>query len=135
MRIIALGCLLALAACYGNPDGGRNWAVNHGLEDVTRVESFKPTGPGSFIYSAQTNTVMTENDDGTAERIRRQWLAEALRAHGMCPLGYIIDNRAFVQNEQHRFANGGDIVYTGRCLSPAPPPPPPPRPFLPRERG
>ena len=113
MRIIALACLVALTACYGNPGSPRNGA---GLQDVARVESFAVTGRGAFTYRAQTNTVMTENPDGSAERIRRQWLAEALSARGMCAGGYVIDNRQFIQEQQGRFANGGDIVYTGRCL-------------------
>jgi hypothetical protein len=151
MRIIALCCLLALTACYRYPPPARNWAARPAptairvkfaelrarLEDVTRVENFAATGPGAFTYSVQTNTVMTENDDGAAERIRRQWLAEDLQARNLCAGGYVIDSRQFVQQEQGRFANGGDIVYNGRCLTPSSPSSPPPEPPRPpkAERG
>ena len=138
MRIIALCCLVALVGCADNPRPVRSFvaclggqppytdatAGCGGWEDVAHVDRLAVNSSGGFTFSAHTNTVMTENDDGAAERIRRQWLAEALRAHAICAAGYIVDSRRFVQQQQGRFANGGDIVYVGRCLSPAPPPPP-----------
>jgi hypothetical protein len=116
MRIIALGCLVALSACYGNNAPTRNWASNAGLQDVARIDNFKATGPAAFVYSARTNTVMTENDDGAAERIRRQWLAEALQARRMCAGGYVIDSRSLAPVQPGRFSNASDVVYVGRCL-------------------
>ena len=83
--------------------------------DVRVVNLAAGTG-GTFSFSARTNTVITENDDGAAERIRRDWLAEALTAAGMCRAGYVVDSRQFVQPDGGLFANGGDIVYAGRCL-------------------
>jgi len=109
MRLFALLCLCSLAGCVG----------------TARVEGFGPTGPSTFLYSAHTNTVMTANDDGTAERIRLGWIADALVAHAMCPLGYVVDTRSFVPDRNGPFGNGGDIHYAGRCLEEAPPPPPP----------
>jgi hypothetical protein len=103
MRALALLCLLPLAACVGSD----------------RHEGFTATGPNSFLYSARTSTVMTENDDGEAERIRRGWLAEALKSHAMCTAGYVVDIRRFVPSPATdagpQFANGGDIIYSGRC--------------------
>ena len=84
--------------------------------DQVRVDSFTPDTPGTFTYRAQTNTVMTANDDGAAEQIRRDWLAETLTANGLCGAGYVIETRRFVQPGEGPFGNGGDIVYTGRCL-------------------
>jgi len=84
--------------------------------ETARVEGFTATAPGAFLYSAQTNTVMTENDDGAAERIRRDWLADAVQAHGMCHDGYAVDTRRFIPAAEGRFGNGGWIFYTGRCL-------------------
>ncbi len=84
--------------------------------DPVRVESFVPGPPGTFTYSARTNTVMTENDDGEAEQIRLGWLAEDLKASGSCAKGYAIDSRRLVQEGPGIFANGGDIVYRGHCL-------------------
>jgi hypothetical protein len=81
-----------------------------------RVVSLTPGARGSFIFGARTNTVMTENDDGVAEQIRRDWLADALRYTATCRSGYVIDSRQFVQPQTGLFANGGDIVYSGRCL-------------------
>jgi len=115
MRLFALLCLFALAGCVGS----------------VRQEGFAASGPGTFLYSAHTNTVMTANDDGAAERLRREWIAEALRVHAMCPDGYAVDTRRFVPDADGPFANGGDILYAGRCLQPRPPPPPPAR----SERG
>ena len=69
MRALALLCLVSLAGCVGS----------------ARHEGFTPTGPALFLYSAQTNTVMTANDDGVAERLRRDWIADAVQAHAMCP--------------------------------------------------
>ena len=43
MRLLALICVAALAGCVG----------------TAREEGFAETGPAAFLYSAQTNTVMT----------------------------------------------------------------------------
>ena len=107
MRMLAVVSLLALAGCVGS----------------ARVEGFGATGPTSFQYSAQTNTVMTANDDGTAERLRRGWIVDALKVHAMCPDGYVIDTRHFAPDAAGPFGNGGEILYAGRCLEQAPAPP------------
>ncbi len=108
MRAIVLLCLLSLGGCV--------WSA--------RVEGFSASGPSSFLYTAHTNTVMTANDDGVAERLRRDWIADAVQAHGMCVAGYVIDTRRFVPDAVGLFANGGEILYSGRCLDQTPPPPP-----------
>jgi hypothetical protein len=104
MRALVLLCLIPLAACVG----------------TDRREGFTATGPNSFLYSARTSTVMTENDDGTAERIRQDWLVEALKAHAMCANGFVVDKRRFLPGPPTdagpQFSNGGDILYTGRCV-------------------
>jgi hypothetical protein len=103
MRALLLFCLIPLAGCIG----------------TDRNEGFAATGPNSFLYSARTSTVMTENDDGAAEHIRQNWLAAALRGHAMCPNGFILDSRRFVYNPPtsagSQFSDGGGIVYAGRC--------------------
>jgi hypothetical protein len=109
MRPLALLCLFSLVGCVGS----------------ARVEGFGATGPTSFLYSAQTNTVMTANDDGTAERLRRGWIADAVTAHAMCPDGYVVDTRRFVPNPEGPFGNGGEILYAGRCLQETAPASPP----------
>lgn len=126
MRALFLLCLIPLAGCVG----------------TDRHEGFTATGPDSFLYSARTSTMMTENDDGAAERIRRDWLAQALKAHDMCANGFVVDTRRFVPNPPTaagpQFSNGGDIVYAGRCtVASAPPAPPPitPPPAAPPVRG
>lgn len=100
MRPFLLFCLLSLAGCVGS----------------VRQEGFAASGPSSFLYTAHTDTVMTENDDGTAERLRRDWIADALQAHSMCPGGYVVDTRRFVPDAVGPFGNGGEILYSGRCL-------------------
>jgi hypothetical protein len=121
MRALALLCLMPLVGCVGSD----------------RNEGFTATGPASFLYSAHTSTVMTENDDGTAEHIRQGWLVAALQTHAMCSGGFIVDTRRFVPGPPTeagpQFSNGGDIVYSGRCAAPgvlpapiAPSPAPPP---------
>jgi hypothetical protein len=120
MRVLALLCVIPLAGCVG----------------TDRHEGFAATGPSTFLYSAHTSTMMTENDDGEAERIRQGWLVAALKTNGMCPTGYVVDTRRFMPGTPTaagpQFSNGGDIVYAGRCSIPgAPPPsiaPPPPAP-------
>lgn len=110
MRPLALLCLvpslLTLAGCVG----------------ADRHEGFTATSPNSFLYAARTSTVMTENDDGAAERIRQGWLIAALKAHGMCVNGYVVDTRRLVPGPPTesgpQFSNGGDIMYSGRCLTP-----------------
>ena len=109
MRVLTLLCVLSLIGCVGS----------------VHQEGFSATGPAAFLYSAHTNTVMTANDDGTAERMRRDWIAGALNAHAMCAQGYVIDTRRFVPDAAGPFGNGGDILYAGRCLAELPPPPPP----------
>ena len=109
MRALLLICLFSLVGCVGS----------------ARNEGFTATAADSFLYSAHTNAVITENDDGVAERLRRDWIADALEAHAMCPLGYVVDTRHFVPDADGPFANGGDILYAGRCLQELPPAPPP----------
>jgi hypothetical protein len=103
MRALVLACLVVLAGCIID-------------NDPVRVENFTADTPATFTYDAWTNTVMTANDDGAAEQIRRDWLAEALADHGMCAAGYVVETRQFEQPWEGPFGNGGDIVYTGRCL-------------------
>jgi hypothetical protein len=104
MRVLALFCLVPLVGCVGGD----------------RHEGFTATGPTAFLYSAQTSTMMTENDDGEAERIRQGWLADALKSHAMCANGYVVDTRRLVPavptDVGPQFSNGGDIVYSGRCV-------------------
>src|SRR5258707_9074257 len=108
MRLFVLCCLFSLAGCVGS----------------ARIEGFAANGPAAFLYSARTNTVMTANDDGTAERLRRDWIADAVKAHAMCADGYVIDTRRFVPDAIGPFGNGGDILHARRCLSNISPPPP-----------
>jgi hypothetical protein len=93
-----------------------------GCRGTVRHEGFAMAGPDAFLYSAHTNTVMTENDDGEAERLRRDWIVDALRFHGMCPDGYVIDTRRSVPDAVGPFGNGGDVLYSGRCVNNVPPP-------------
>jgi len=71
MRADALACLAVVGGCTID-------------RDPVRVESFAADAAGTFTYTSLTNAVMTPNDDGEAERIRRDWLAEELAAHGTC---------------------------------------------------
>jgi hypothetical protein len=103
MRTPALVLVLAMVPLIG--------CANH-----ESAVNLSPRAGGGFIFAVRTNTVMTENDDGNAERIRRVWLADALTSSGTCRSGYVVDTRRFVQPEDSLFANGGDIVYAGRCL-------------------
>src|SRR5215831_11708677 len=61
MRTLVLACLAMLAGCIID-------------SDPVRVENFTADTPATFTYDAWTNTVMTANDDGAAEQIRRDWL-------------------------------------------------------------
>jgi len=105
MRALLLLCpvafALSLAGCL------------MGCAEQPRVEGFTATGPRSFLYEAHTNTVMTPNDDGEAERIRRYWIADAVMVNALCMQGYVVDTRRFVPDP---FGNGGAIRYEGRCL-------------------
>lgn len=103
MRALLLACLVCLAGCAG-------------FSDSTRVDSIRLLPDGKFLYSVHTNTVMTPNDDGAAERIRREWLAGALGYNHLCPHGYLVDSRGYVVDAAGPFGNGGDIVYKGHCL-------------------
>jgi hypothetical protein len=103
MRALVLAGLVSLAGCIID-------------NDRVRIESFAADTPATFTYGVETNTVMTANDDGEAERIRRDWLAEELNAHAMCGAGYVIETRRFAQPWVGLFGNGGDVVYTGHCL-------------------
>ena len=59
---------------------------------------------------------MTGNDDGEAEQIRRDWLAEELGAHGMCGAGYVVETRRLLEPPAALPSNAHEVVYTGRCL-------------------
>jgi len=100
MRALVLAWFISLAGCIDN--------------DQVRVQSFASDPAGIFTYSVQTNTVMTANDDGEAEQIRRDWLAETLTANSMCNAGYVVETRRLVVPAQP--GNSEDIVYTGRCI-------------------
>jgi hypothetical protein len=43
--------------------------ANNGKRDRRRVDNFAADTPATFTYDAWTNTVMTANDDGAAERL------------------------------------------------------------------
>jgi hypothetical protein len=103
MRAPVLPCLLLLGGCIID-------------NDHVRVESFVPDPAGTFVYTAQTNTVMTANDDGEAEQIRHDWLAGELTAYGMCNSGYVIETRQLVEPPNAPLTNAHDVVYSGRCL-------------------
>ena len=103
MRALVLAGLVSLAGCIID-------------NDPIRIDHFVTDTPGTFAYDAWTDTVMTANDDGAAEQIRRDWLAQALDAHAMCGAGYVIETRRFAQPWEGLFGNGGDVIYTGRCL-------------------
>ena len=103
MRALVLVGFVSLAGCIID-------------NDRVRVESFTADTPATFTWGAQTNTVMTANDDGAAEEIRRDWLGQALAEHAMCEAGYVVETRRYVPSPDGLFANDGDIVYTGRCL-------------------
>ena len=103
MRAPVLACLLLLGGCVID-------------NDRVRVANFTADPAGTFVFTAQTNTVMTANDDGEAERIRRDWLAEDLAAHGMCDAGYVVETRRLVEPPAPPGTNAHDIVYSGRCL-------------------
>jgi hypothetical protein len=100
VRILAFAGLILLGGC----------------NDQLRVVSFAADPAGTFVFTAQTNTVMTENDDGEAEQIRRDWLADELNARAMCDAGYFIEIRRLVEPPDAPSRNAHDVVYTGRCL-------------------
>ena len=109
------------------------WVAGCVENDRVRVQSFMPGPGGAFTYSVRTNTVLPPNDDGAAETIRRQCLAQTLGAEGMCNGGYVIYQRQLVvpphrpalvatsylpanANSGLDFGNTGYVVYTGSCL-------------------
>src|SRR5256885_16359514 len=81
-----------------------------------RFVSFEADPAGAFVFTAQTNTVMTENDDGEAEQIRRDWLADELNSHGMCAAGYFVEIRRLVEPPDAPATNAHDVVHNGRWL-------------------
>ena len=100
VRMLAFASLVLLLAC----------------NDHVRVVSFEADPAGTFVFTAQTNTVMTENDDGEAEQIRRDWLADELNSRGMCAAGYFVEIRRLVEPPDAPATNAHDVVYSGRCL-------------------
>ena len=103
MRGYTVACLVLLGGCIVD-------------SDPVRVASFVGDPSGTFIFTAQTNTVMTPNDDGEAEQIRRDWLAEELAAHWMCSAGYVVEIRQLTEPRDTLPTNAHDVVYSGRCL-------------------
>jgi len=103
VRVLALVCLVLLCGCIID-------------NDPVRVVSFAADPAGTFVFTAQTNTVMTENEDGEAEQIRRDWLADELNARGMCAAGYFVEIRRLVEPPDGPSSNAHDVVYSGRCL-------------------
>src|SRR6266853_7060293 len=101
MRVPVFACLVLLGGCIID-------------NDRVRVESFVADPAGAFVFTAQTNTVMTANDDGEAEQIRRDWLADELNARGMCAAGYFVEIRRLVEPPDAPSSNAHDVVYSGR---------------------
>ena len=87
-----------------------------GCNDRLRAVSLEADPAGTFVFTAQTNTVRTENDDGEAEQIRRDWLADELNSRGMCAAGYFVEIRRLVEPPDAPATNAHDVVYSGRCL-------------------
>jgi len=106
VRLLVLACLALLGGCIID-------------NDHVRVENLVADSPNTFVFTSRTNTVMTENDDGEAERIRRDWLAEELVARGMCSGGYVVETRQLVEPPAPPMTNAHDITYKGRCLQAA----------------
>jgi hypothetical protein len=104
--LLVLACFAVLAGCIID-------------NDRVRVENLVAASPDTFVFTARTNTVMTPNDDGEAERIRRDWLAEELEARGMCNAGYVVETRLLVEPPAPPGTNAHDVLYTGRCLQTA----------------
>jgi hypothetical protein len=92
MRVLAHCCVFSLIGSTGS----------------AHQEGFSATGPATFLYS--------EDDDGVAERMRRDWIAIALAEYAMCAQSYVVDTRRFGPDAVGPFGNGGDILYAGRCL-------------------
>ena len=103
MRVLTLACLVLFAGCIID-------------NDRLRIESFAANPDGTFLFAARTNTVMTPNDDGEAEELRRDWLAQALGEHDMCPAGYVVEIRQLAVPPDAPSSNAHDVVYSGRCL-------------------
>lgn len=103
MRILAFACLVLLGGCIID-------------NDPVRVVNFSADEAGTFVFTTQTNTVMTPNDDGEAERIRLNWLADELGAHGMCGAGFVVEIRRLVEPPDEPSGNAHDVVYSGRCI-------------------
>lgn len=103
IRTGALACVVSLAGCIID-------------NDRVRIESFTYDPAGTFVFTAQTNTVMTANDDGEAEQIRRGWLGEELIVHNVCTAGYVIETRQLAEPSDAPSSNAHDVVYSGRCL-------------------
>jgi hypothetical protein len=48
-----------------------------------------------------------------AERLRRDWIIDALKFHAMCSDGYVIDSRRFVPDAVGPFGNGARYPLSG----------------------
>src|SRR5258708_37116045 len=103
MRAPVFACLVLLGGCIID-------------NDRVRVESFVADPAGTFVFTAQTNTVMTPNDDGEAEQIRRGWLAEELTAHNMCDAGYVVEVRRLAEPPDPPSTHDPADVYSGPSL-------------------
>ena len=102
-----------------------------GCRGTVRHEGFAMAGPDAFLYSAHDRAVMTARrfrETGALQvlsslyPLRRDWIVDALRFHGMCPDGYVIDTRRSVPDAVGPFGNGGDVLYSGHCVNNVPPP-------------
>jgi hypothetical protein len=102
MRALVLTSIISLVGCVID-------------NDRVRVDGLAADQTGTFTYTAQSNTVMTENADGEAEKIRRDWLAETLAANQMCNAGYVVETRQLVEPDPPS-GNAHNVIYTGRCL-------------------
>jgi hypothetical protein len=99
---LALLALLALGGCMD--------AVNR-----PTMSEFEPLGGDRFRYEATTAALTDPENDPDAEATRMRWLQTYLSDNGMCPDGYLIDERKPVVRSQTLGLVSHRIYYRGRC--------------------
>lgn len=97
---VAVLGFLALAGCASYDRGA-----------LARIE---PAGPGAYRFVATTDAAYPLHSE-RAERIRLDWLRQAVEENGACPRGYAVESRTPLLRAR-RLVDFHDVHYAVRCL-------------------
>ena len=100
-RAFAIALLLLAAACTTQYKLG--------------ATSFEPVGASGFKYRGPVDAYTPPGPDTDSEKFRISMLQEYLDQNHLCPSGYEITSRIYIEKFKGLFGSLGDVFYEGKC--------------------